>query len=162
MPLTKIKVLFVCLGNICRSTMAEGVFRDLIDKKGLAALVECDSAGTANYHVGAKADRRTLQVLTAKGISLSHRGRQLSVQDFHYFDYILAMDKHNYLDIQTVVKGVASPKAKVLMMRQFDAQQSSSDVPDPYYGELIDFEEVYEIVKEASEGLVLHLNLTSK
>ena len=67
--------------------MAEGVFRDLIDKKGLAALVECDSAGTANYHVGAKADRRTLQVLTAKGISLSHRGRQLSVQDFHYFPF---------------------------------------------------------------------------
>ncbi len=142
--------------------MAEGVFRDLIEKKGLSAFVECDSAGTANYHIGAKADRRTLQVLAEKGITLAHRGRQIAVQDFHDFDYILAMDDHNYIDIQAVVKDVIKPKAQVLMMRQFDAKQSSLAVPDPYYGELNDFEEVYDIVKEASEGFVLHLNLTSK
>ncbi len=154
----KIKILFVCLGNICRSTMAEGVFRDLIEKKGLSHQLECDSAGTANYHIGSQADKRTLKVLADKGISLPHLGRQISTTDFEQFDYIFAMDKNNLLDINLLYSEVSNPKAKVMMMRQFDRTQSHADVPDPYYGEMRDFVEVHDIVKEAIEGFIGHLN----
>ena len=153
----KIKVLFVCLGNICRSTMAEGVFREKIEKLNLAHLVECDSAGTANYHIGSKADRRTLKVLADNGIELPHRGRQISINDFNEFDYIFAMDKNNFRDINDLYKKSINPKAKVFLMREFDKKKSFNDVPDPYYGGMEDFVEVYEIVSEASDIIIENL-----
>lgn len=142
--------------------MAEGVFNDLIEKEKLSHKVTCDSAGTSNYHIGERADRRTLQVLDEKGIALPHLGRQLQLSDFDNFDYILAMDANNYDDINRLAQNKNDYKAKVLLMRYFDASQSEKDVPDPYYGGIEGFYEVYHIVKDASEGLIKFLKQKHK
>ena len=157
----KIKVLFVCLGNICRSTMAEGVFRNLVEKENLSDVIFCDSAGTANYHIGSKADHRTLKVLNDNGIELNHRGRQINISDFDEFDYILAMDANNFKDINYLYQKSRKPKSKVMMMREFEGK-STLDVPDPYYGDLNDFVEVFDIVTFNSNELLKHIKSNLK
>lgn len=157
----KIKVLFVCLGNICRSTMAEGVFRNLVEKENLSDVIFCDSAGTANYHIGSKADHRTLKVLNDNGIELNHRGRQINISDFDEFDYILAMDANNFKDINYLYQKSNSSKAKLMMMREFEGK-STLDVPDPYYGDLNDFVEVFDIVTFNSTELLKHIKSNLK
>ena len=152
------KVLFVCLGNICRSTMAEGVFRNIVEKRGLQNQIICDSAGTSNYHIGERADSRTLQVLAEKGIELPHLGRQLQLSDFDDFDYILAMDKNNLRDIQKLAIQKKDFNAQIHLMTDFDESQIGGEVPDPYYGNIQDFKHVYEIVYSASLGLINKLN----
>ena len=157
----KIKVLFVCLGNICRSTMAEGVFRNLVEKENLSDVIFCDSAGTANYHIGSKADHRTLKVLNDNGIELNHRGRQINISDFDEFDYILAMDANNFKDINYLYQKSNSSKAKLMLMREFEGK-STLDVPDPYYGDLNDFVEVFHIVTFNSTELLKHIKSNLK
>lgn len=148
-----VKILFVCLGNICRSTMAEGVFRHLVEKEGLSSKIQCDSAGTAAYHIGEFADPRTLRVLANNGIKLSHLGRQISKKDFQDFDIILAMDNSIFQDILAVSPDNESSK-KVFLFRDFDKGFEGKDVPDPYYGNMDGFNEVYEITNRGGIALI--------
>ncbi|TGK01965.1 low molecular weight phosphotyrosine protein phosphatase [Leptospira langatensis] len=150
----KCKVLFVCLGNICRSPAAEGAFIDLIQKRGLFHLFEVDSCGTSRYHLGELADPRARQTARKKGIELVHKARQFKKSDFENFDYILAMDRSNQKDLFALASGDEERK-KVHLFRKFQkGPGKDSDVPDPYYGTMKDFEEVQQIVADASEGFL--------
>ncbi|KAF9880634.1 phosphotyrosine protein phosphatase [Colletotrichum karsti] len=150
MPEQPVSVLFVCLGNICRSTMAEGIFRDIAQKppyKGLIAKV--DSCGTAAYHVGDPPDERTMMTLEDNGImDYRHAGRKISAADFNKFDYIFAMDRSNLQDIQRLQqreqRANSDPKAKVMLFGEFSGGQKPEVVSDPYYGGGEGFSRAYE------------------
>jgi protein-tyrosine phosphatase len=146
------RVLFVCLGNICRSPTAEGVLRAKLEQAGLAAQVEVDSAGTSDWHVGKPADSRTRQAAQRRGYDLSTlRGRQVQVADFAEFDLILAMDEHNLQDLQQLQP--ADGKAELdLLLRRY--QLAVDEVPDPYYGGEYGFEQVLDLIEQACARLV--------
>lgn len=149
-----IKVLFVCLGNICRSPMAEAVFQDLVNKAGLADKFQIDSAGTGGWHAGETAHRGTLGVLKQRGIAYNGRARQVKTSDLGDFDYVLAMDEENLTDLQRSV----SPRAEVRLFLDYarEAQQVKvSEVPDPYYDGR--FEEVYALVEKGAQALLAHI-----
>lgn len=154
-----IHVLFVCLGNICRSPMAEAIFRDLVKKKGLEELIKIDSAGTGDYHVGEGPHRGTKQIL--KKYQVSDEGliaRQIQKDDLNTFHYIIAMDSENAANIRRL--GPVSEKTKVMRLLDFVPDKVSKDVPDPYYTG--NFEEVYELVKEGCEQLLQKIMLDEK
>lgn len=149
------KILFVCLGNICRSPMAEGAFKTLLKQKNLSNKYYCDSAGTSAYHLGDQPDKRMCETALKHGITLSHAAQQLTVEDFGAFNVIVAMDKSNYEDILKIKpQGV---NTKVVLMRDYDKLGSGQDVPDPYYGGVQGFEEVYDIVMRSCEELLNEL-----
>ncbi|PJZ70735.1 protein tyrosine phosphatase [Leptospira perolatii] len=151
---SRIRVLFVCLGNICRSPAAEGAFLDLVKKRNLEHLFEIDSCGTSRYHIGELPDPRARQAARKKGFELVHTARQFTKRDFSEFDYILAMDRSNLKDLFGLASAEEDRK-KVHLFRKFQkGQPKESEVPDPYYGTLKDFEEVLQIVIEASEGFI--------
>ncbi len=145
-----IKILFVCLGNICRSPLAEGHFLKLIMDNNFQEIIECNSAGTAGYHIGQLADPRTRSNALSHGIHLTHKGRQLIENDFNDFDYILVMDDSNLSNVSNMQKTLENPRAKVFKMRHFDYDHKDSDVPDPYYDSEKEFEEVYQILKHST------------
>ena len=150
------KILMVCLGNICRSPMAEGVMRQKIEKYNLDA--EVNSCGTANYHIGESPDYRAIQTALNYNIDISqHKGQQFSVSDFITYDLIFAMDSSNYSDI--IAKAVNKKdiaKVKLLMDEVYPKQQKV--VPDPYYGNLEDYENVYTLIEIACEHLAKRLS----
>jgi protein-tyrosine phosphatase len=152
-----IKVLFVCLGNICRSPLAEGIFRHKVSEKGLENSFLIDSAGTANYHVNELPDSRSIAVAAQHGIALRHRVRQLVAKDFTDFDYILVMDDANLSNAKKLSQKVAQPSAKLLKMREFDDSKSASDVEDPYYGTAVAFQQCYEILNQSTENFLAEL-----
>jgi protein-tyrosine phosphatase len=155
--MTKVKVLFVCLGNICRSPLAEAVFKHKITAMELDAWVEADSCGTANYHVGDMPDSRTIANAAKNGVVLNHLGRQLSAQDIDQYDFILGMDRTNHANILKIAKGNADYSQKIMLMRKFDPQPDSEDVPDPYYGTDRDFQHVFEILDRSMESFIAYL-----
>ena len=165
-----INVLFVCLGNICRSPIAEGVFKELVKEKQLDNIIQCDSAGTAAYHVGSLADKRMRKVALANGITLTHQSRQLSYADFDSYNYIVAMDQSNHDNIRKEsfrANGSYLPEHQLYLYRMFDPQRGTSiTVPDPYYEENSAFEEVYQIVSRSGIAFLNFLiekhNLTVK
>lgn len=148
------RILFVCLGNICRSPMAEGVFKDLLEKKSLTGDIYCESAGTAAYHEGELPDSRMRDTARQHSIELISRARQIIPEDLEEFDYILAMDKSNYRNIMRLAKQPGNTKAQVIMMRDFDPEDKGGEVPDPYYGGSDGFENVYQILKRSNENFL--------
>lgn len=155
-----INVLFVCLGNICRSPLAEGTFRALVEQKKLSDKITCDSAGTHGYHIGALPDRRSRRVANDYGITLTHQARKLSSDDFANFDYIVAMDESNLEFIQTQSyrsTGFYPEEGRVFLYRDFDQQADSQNVPDPYYEDMAAFEQVYQIVTRCGESFLEYL-----
>ncbi|WP_330297410.1 low molecular weight protein-tyrosine-phosphatase [Streptomyces sp. NBC_00503] len=149
------RVCFVCTGNICRSPMAESVFRSLVADAGLADLVEVDSAGTGGWHEGGDADPRTVAVLKAAGYEQAHRARQFRSSWFAGLDLVIALDAGHLRDLRALAP-TPEDAAKVRLLRSYDpaATASRSDVPDPYYGPFGGFEECLELVEAAGPGLL--------
>lgn len=149
----RVRVLFVCMGNICRSPTAQGVFRSLVEREGVSHRVEIDSAGTHAYHVGEPPDRRAQESATRRGIDLSDlRARRVEADDFHRFDYVLAMDQDNYHNLS----GICPPglERKLMLFMDFAPHLRTREVPDPYYGGPTGFERVLDMVEAAAEGLL--------
>ncbi len=149
-----IKILFVCLGNICRSPAAEGAFKSLIKEKCLEELFYIDSAGTANYHIGEPPHETTTKVANDRGIFLNHACRQVSYEDFQNFDYIIPMDSSNQKNLFSLAR-LDKDRNKIIKFRKFDETvKGEPDVPDPYYGSVSSFEHVQDIVENSSKGLL--------
>lgn len=148
-----IKVLFVCMGNICRSPLAHGRFQHLVQVDGLAGRISVDSAGTHAYHVGEPPDLRSQQTALRRGIDISgQRARKVEPTDFEEFDYILAMDRDNLVILQSLAPPGQSHKIHLFL--DFAPELNESEVPDPYYGGQAGFERVYDLVDAASLGLL--------
>ncbi|HUF82291.1 MAG TPA: low molecular weight protein-tyrosine-phosphatase [Burkholderiales bacterium] len=151
--MTRVKVLFVCMGNICRSPTAEGVFKRQVREAGLADRVLSDSAGTHDYHVGEAPDPRAQSAALRRGYDLSELcGRQISRRDFSEFDYVLVMDEANLRQLKRLCPPEHAGKVKLLM--EFARNAKVREVPDPYYGGTRGFEEVLDMVEDASRGLL--------
>lgn len=154
--MSDVAVLFVCLGNICRSPTAEGIFRHLVQARGLGDRVRVDSAGTSGYHAGEPADPRTLAAARRRGIRWEHRARQVQRTDFDRFDLVVAMDRRNLSDLLDAAPDEAA-RAKVVLLRSFDPTPppgSDLDVPDPYFGGDDGFERVLDLCERACAGLL--------
>ncbi len=152
-----VSVLFVCLGNICRSPLAEGVFMAAAESRGLASRFDADSAGTAAYHSGEPPDPRTTAVAAHHGVHLTSVARQVTRRDFERFDLVVAMDRSNRRSLERLRghrPGPGSDAARIVMMRDFDPDPGSADVPDPYYGGAEGFERVYRILERCCGGLL--------
>lgn len=150
---SKIKVLFVCMGNICRSPTAEAVFRHYVENAGLSEQVMIDSAGTHDYHIGDKPDSRAQHAAQQRGYDMSkQRGRQVGEDDFRHFDYVLAMDKTNLANLRRITPPDSGTHAKLLL--EYARNHVERDVPDPYYGGGDGFERVLDMVEDAAEGLL--------
>ena len=151
--MNKCKVLFVCMGNICRSPTAQGVFRNLVEKEGLSHLISTDSAGTIDYHIGNAPDRRARETAVKRGLDISDlRARQAMAEDFIEFDYVLAMDQENYAELRAICP--VGNEDKLHFFLDFAPQLKIREVPDPYYGGPAGFERVFDMVEEASIGLL--------
>lgn len=149
------KLLFVCLGNICRSPTAEGVMRHLIRERGLEG-IEIDSAGTGSWHVGHPPDDRAAAAADRRGIDLSGAARQVDETDFDDYDLILAMDRSNYDDLRALAPD-DERRERVRLLREHDPEAVATgdlEVPDPYYGAADGFDEVLDLVTRACEGLL--------
>ena len=151
--LVLIGVLFVCLGNICRSPTGEGVFQNLVEQKDLNDRITIDSAGTAAYHIGEPPDPRSQAAAKLRGIDLSDlRARRVEVQDFKKFDYLLAMDADNHANLMRMCP--PGSEHKVHLMLDFGEGTKGRDVPDPYYLGGEGFEVVLDLIENASKGLL--------
>lgn len=150
------KVLFVCLGNICRSPTADGIFRELVTSAKLDQKIMVDSAGTGAWHIGKAPDSRTIAAARTRGYDLSVlRARQVTARDFDEFDYILAMDEANLVDLQQLKP--AHFTGHLGLFLEFGARGDYREVPDPYYGGSDGFELVLDLVEDAAEGLLKHI-----
>src|SRR5436190_16308586 len=150
-----VRILFVCLGNICRSPTAEGVMRSLLREEGMEREVQLDSAGTGSWHVGSAPDSRAAEAARARGITLEGAARSVTEEDFEEFDLLVAMDRENMSVLRRLAPSEEA-RDKVHLLREFDPASNTADldVPDPYYGAPGGFEEVLDLVHAACEGLL--------
>lgn len=152
----KLSVLFVCMGNICRSPLAHGYFQHLVEQQGLSDRIAVDSAGTHAYHIGELPDPRSRQTAQGHGIDLnSQRARKVRREDFTDFDYVLAMDKDNHAILLDLCESEGAERLHLFL--DFAPQLEESEVPDPYYGGASGFERVFDMVEAASLGLLEHI-----
>ncbi len=149
------KILFICLGNICRSPMAEGLFRHHITQLGLDSKITVDSCGTGAWHKGELPDKRMRDTAEKNGIILTHKARQLHINDFNEFDFLLVMDKSNYEDVLKVNKNKAD---KIKLMSDLSTSYKGKIIPDPYFGEMSDFESVFELLNNISEEIAKNIH----
>jgi len=155
------KILFVCLGNICRSPTAETVFRQIVAREAPDLPIEIDSAGTAAYHVGSPPDSRTRQAALRRGYDMSAlRARVIEPQDFSRFDLILAMDRQNVDTLRREAPAAAHRRIRLFL--EFAPDAGETEVPDPYYGGPNGFEEVLDLVEAAARGLLEHLRTEAR
>ncbi|MDE0308882.1 MAG: low molecular weight phosphotyrosine protein phosphatase [Acidiferrobacterales bacterium] len=146
-------VLFVCLGNICRSPSSEGVFRSMVESRSLDCEIKVDSAGTAGYHVGARPDSRAIEAAAKRGVCISNlRARRVNLQDYAKFDYIIAMDLFNYEDLVSLAP--SDYKGRICLFMDFAPQWEAREIPDPYYGGGEAFELMLDMIEAASKGLI--------
>lgn len=151
-----VRVLFVCLGNICRSPTAEGVFRKIVEDARMQDQIIIDSAGTGDWHIGKPADARSASAAKLRGYDLSLlRGRQVSAVDFDEFDFILAMDNANLKELEILVP--AHFHGHLGLFLEFSQQDRYHEVPDPYYGGDAGFETVLDLIEDAARGLLQHI-----
>ncbi len=155
-----IRVLFVCLGNICRSPAAEAAFFHLVSDAGRDAEFVVDSAGTGAWHVGERADPRMREAGTRRGIEVRSVARQVAREDFERFDWIFAMDASNLRALRRLAP--AAHHDKIRLFRDLDPDGAGEDVPDPYYGDTADFDEVLDIVTRAARALLAELTATAR
>lgn len=151
-----VRVLFVCMGNICRSPTAEGVFRHLIQNEGLAPQIQTDSAGTHAYHIGEPPDHRAQITAKKRGVDISDlRARKVTNSDFDMFHYVVAMDNDNLSHLRNLCP--SQPHARVQLFLDFAQDLNETEVPDPYYGGQDGFEQVFDLVETASRGLLVDI-----
>lgn len=155
------KILFVCMGNICRSPTAEGIMNHLIEEEGLQAFIQTDSAGTYGGHAGELPDTRMRQHASRRGYHLTHRSRRITLEDFELFDLILVMDDNNMDALQRMVLDIESAR-KVERMTDYCRQLNTDHVPDPYYGGSKGFENVMDILEDACAGLLQEVKIRIK
>ncbi len=149
----KVRVLFVCLGNICRSPTAQGVFQQAVDAAGLQAHVEVDSCGTGSWHIGKAPDSRAIKAASRRGIDISQlRARQLQPDDLAQFDYILVMDRQNLADVKDLWQRDGGTEPRLFL--EFANTDAPLEVPDPYFGGAQGFERVLDLIESASHGLI--------
>lgn len=148
-----ISLLFICLGNICRSPAAHAVFLKMIEMRKLESKFIVNSAGIGNWHVGQLPDSRMIEHGSKRGYNINHHARQFCINDFNKFDYIVVMDEDNYNMITNMAKS-DSDSIKVIRMADYFTQHSNSSVPDPYYGESADFELALDLIEDGCEGLL--------
>jgi low molecular weight protein-tyrosine phosphatase len=156
-----VRILFVCLGNICRSPTAEGTMRRLVADAGLSRRIEVDSAGTGSWHVGEPPDSRARIAAAARGIRLEGLARQVRTEDFATFDLLLAMDAANLRELRRLAPD-ARARSKVRLLRELDplsADAGDLDVPDPYHGATAGFEQVLDLVQAACQGLLAQISV---
>ena len=149
------KILFVCLGNICRSPAAEGIFNKKINERNLEKLFVVDSAGTGSWHVGNLPDKRMQTTALSRGIALTSRARQIKEKDLHEFDHILVMDKDNLNAVKSLIKDHTYPiKSKIKLILSYSKKSQLDEVPDPYYGGQNGFENVLDLLDDAIDELI--------
>lgn len=147
------KICFVCLGNICRSPTAEGVYQHLVNERGLQSYFYIDSAGTSAYHIGEPANSKSQWVANQQGVQLNSKARRFEKADLEEFDLILAMDHENLKNINQL-NGNAGNSDKIKLLREFDPDPEDKAVPDPYYGGMDGFQRVFDVIKRSSEALL--------
>ena len=153
---SNISVLFVCMGNICRSPTAQGVFERLVADNELASVIQIDSAGTHAYHIGECPDERASAAALKRGVDLSsQQARRVSPEDFQAFDYVIAMDSSNFGDLASNCP--PEHEAKLRLFMEFASGMETDEVPDPYYGGTTGFERVLDLIEEASAGLLAEI-----
>ena len=153
--MSQVRVLFVCMGNICRSPTAHGVFRALVDEQGLGEKISVDSAGTHGYHIGTAPDPRSQATARGRGIDLSDlRARRFVSRDFIDFDYLLAMDRDNLADMLAIEPDRHDASAELMLL--YSSRFDDREIPDPYFGN-DGFEQVYDMIDDAARGLLLHI-----
>ncbi len=157
-----IRVLFVCLGNICRSPLAEAIFNSKVKQAGMQTLFKCDSAGTSDFHIGELPDERTIQCAARHNLPLNHRARQVNRTDFRDFDYLLAMDDNNRRNLTNMKVRYGFGDKEIHLMRDFVAETQGLPVPDPYYGGEEGFEEIYQILDEALDNFLVKVKATHR
>ena len=152
-----LRVCFVCMGNICRSPMAEAVMRDLVRDGGLANMIDVDSAGTSSWPIGASPDTRASDAAAKHGVRMAHRGRQFTRADFDRFDLVIVMDIENRTELLRMAPN-ADEASKVRLLRTFDDEaQGAIEIADPYYGSTQDFDRVFTEIVASCKGLLDHL-----